>query len=238
MLSALFRPLNGVRWLLWGRWLLVGAGVGASRGVPAFKHARGQPPGGPKNRPRLHKKRTSLLDKQVDQPLTKQWFCEQSTAFQDSQGRQQTRLRTPGPDNLDPKDYSPGRKTHPPLPTLQFFVFQAVWKTAVISFVFNKSDQKAVSRCSTWIASSPHHTSCWWDEKCVKNCSQLVLLFPDFVTPRQGQGKWNQYKKVAVTGAYKHKRYEQKFLPHKMSSWQAGQKQLITQIQMILIWIF
>ena len=49
VLSALFRPLYGVGWLLWGRLLVVGAGVGASRGVPAFKRARGRPPGGPKD---------------------------------------------------------------------------------------------------------------------------------------------------------------------------------------------
>ena len=86
MVSALFRPSYGVGWLLWGRLLVVGAGVGASRGVPAFRHARGRPPGGSKDWPRLQKKKkkkkwTSLLDKQADQPLTKQWFCERNTAF-------------------------------------------------------------------------------------------------------------------------------------------------------------
>ena len=40
--------------------------VGASWGVPAFKRARGRLPSGPEDRPRLHKKWTSLLDKQVD----------------------------------------------------------------------------------------------------------------------------------------------------------------------------
>ena len=38
-----------------GRWPVAGAGVGASRGVPAFKRARGRPPGGPEDRPSLHR---------------------------------------------------------------------------------------------------------------------------------------------------------------------------------------
>ena len=63
VLSALFWPSCCVESQLWGRCFVVGAGVGASRGVPAFKRAWGRPPGGPEDRPSLQKW-TSLLDYQ------------------------------------------------------------------------------------------------------------------------------------------------------------------------------
>ena len=55
VLSALFRPSCCVGSLLWGRCFVAGEGVGASRGVPAFKRAWGQLPYGPEDRPSLQK---------------------------------------------------------------------------------------------------------------------------------------------------------------------------------------
>ena len=82
-----FRPSCCVELLLWGRCFVVGAEVGASRGVPAFKRTGGRPPGGPEDRPSLQKW-TSLLDNQMDQPLRQlKWTCELSTALEDPPGR-------------------------------------------------------------------------------------------------------------------------------------------------------
>ena len=44
--------------------------------------------------------------------------------------------------------------------------------------------------------------------KSARKRNQQVLLSADFETPRQGQGKWKQYKMVKVIGVYKHGRYE------------------------------
>ena len=63
VLSALFWPSCCVGSLLWGRCFVVGAGVGASRGVQALKRAWGRPPGGPEDRRSLQKW-TNRLDYQ------------------------------------------------------------------------------------------------------------------------------------------------------------------------------
>ena len=49
VLSALLRPSYCADSLLWGRVFVVGAGVRASRGIPAFKQVWGRSPGGPED---------------------------------------------------------------------------------------------------------------------------------------------------------------------------------------------
>ena len=92
VLSALFWSSCCVESLLWGFCFVVGAGVGASRGVPAFKRARGLPPGGPEDRPSLQKW-TSLLDYRSE-PVNS------VLPSKTHQVDQQMLLWTFGPDNL------------------------------------------------------------------------------------------------------------------------------------------
>ena len=68
-----------------------------------------------------------------------------------------------------------------------------------------------------------------WKE--ARKWSQKILLYADFVTPRQGQGQWKWYKTVEINGAYKHGRHKENlfeksvcnfqplmFFSHKMAS--------------------
>ena len=73
---------------------------------------------------------------------------------------------------------------------------------------FNKPYSVVLSRCSTWIASSPHQILSWSYKKCGRKWSQYVLLCADLVIPRKGQHQWTWYVLVAVNGAYKHGKYE------------------------------
>ena len=89
VLSALFWPSCCVESLLWGRCFVVGAGVGASQGISAFKCARGWPPGGPEDRPSLQKWTSRLDNKNGPASFSlwqPKWTRELSTALKDPPG--------------------------------------------------------------------------------------------------------------------------------------------------------
>ena len=86
VLFTLFWPSCCVESLLWGRCFDVGAGVGASQGVPAFKRAWDGRPVALKT-DLTYRNGLASSTTEMDQPLRlPKWACELSTALKDPPG--------------------------------------------------------------------------------------------------------------------------------------------------------